>query len=70
METEINTLANEKKNMEDMHFIKDAKGRIVKVTRDKFYATITWPNSSVDIDFCNFVIMIACETRGVGQKDV
>ena len=23
-------------------------------------------NSNVDIEFCNFVVMIVCETRGVG----
>ena len=49
----------------DLRFYKDEKGRIVRATRGDKYATIEWANENVDIDFCNFVIMIVCETRGV-----
>ena len=51
--------------VEDMNFIKDQSGRIIKVIRGNCHADIIWRNSDVDIDFCNFVIMIVCETRGV-----
>ena len=52
--------------VEDMNFIKDSSGRIIKVVRGNRHADIIWKNSNVDIDFCNFVVMIVCETRGVG----
>lgn len=55
--------------MEDMLFIKDSLGRITKVKRGKFFATIKWTGKNLDIDFCNFVIMIVCETRGVGATN-
>ena len=51
--------------VEDMNFIKDHSGRIIKVVRGDRHADIVWKNSNVDIDFCNFVIMIVCGTRGV-----
>ena len=51
--------------VEDMNFIKDHSGRIIKVVRGNRHADIIWKNSNVDIEFCNFVIMIVCETRGV-----
>lgn len=52
--------------VEDMNFIKDNLGRIVKVVRGDRHADIIWKSSAVDIEFCNFVVMIVCETRGVG----
>ena len=55
--------------MEEMNFIKDNDGRIIKVTRGERFADIKWSNPNVDIDFCNFVVMIACETRGVGAEN-
>ena len=51
--------------VEDMNFIKDSSGRIIKAIRGDRHADIIWRNSDVDIDFCNFVIMIVCGTRGV-----
>ena len=55
--------------VEDMNFIKDHSGRIIKVVRGDCHADIIWKNSNVDIDFCNFVITIVITARGVG-KDV
>ena len=52
--------------VEDMNFIKDSSGRIIKVVRGDRYTDIIWNSSAVDIEFCNFVVMIVCETRGVG----
>ena len=52
--------------VEDMNFIKDSSGRIIKVVRGDRHADIIWKSSAVDIEFCNFVVMIVCETRGVG----
>ena len=52
--------------VEDMNFIKDSSGRIIKVVRGDHHADIIWKSSAVDIEFCNFVVMIVCETRGVG----
>lgn len=54
--------------MEDMQFIKDDKGRIIKAVRRDKCAKITWSKDDLDIEFCNFVIMIACTGRGVGGE--
>lgn len=58
--------------MQNLNYIKDDKGRIIKVVSvngvDSF-AKINWTNDNLDIDFCNLVIMIACSTRGVGDTN-
>lgn len=59
-------MANQSVIVEDMNFIKDSSGRIIKVVRGDRHADIKWSDLTADIEFCNFVIMIACETRGVG----
>lgn len=42
----------------------DSEGKIIKVTCDGFHADITWTNQT-DINFCNFIVKIACLGRGV-----
>ena len=59
-------MANQSVIVEDMNFIKDSSGRIIKVVRGDRHADIKLSDLTADIEFCNFVIMIACETRGVG----
>lgn len=59
-------MANQSVIVEDMNFIKDSSGRIIKVVRGDRHADIKCSDLTADIEFCNFVIMIACETRGVG----
>lgn len=54
--------------MEKLQFIKDEKGRIIKAVRGSYYADIIWADENVDIEFCNFVVMIVCTARGVGAK--
>ena len=39
--------------VEDMNFIKDHSGRIIKVVRGDRHADIIWKSSAVDIEFCN-----------------
>ena len=54
--------------MNEMQFIKDDKGRIITVVRGDKCARITWAKDDLDIEFCNFVITIACTGRGVGGE--
>lgn len=51
--------------MEDTIFIKDTQGRITQVKQGNEKINISWGSSSVDIDFCNFVIQIVCSTRRI-----
>ena len=55
--------------MNDLRFIKDKEGRIIKAVRDEYYANIKWEDKNADIEFCNFVITIVLTARGVGLKD-
>lgn len=55
--------------MIDMQYEKDIDGRIIRVTRGIDVAEITWQGANLDIDFCNYVIMIACSARGVGDGE-
>lgn len=50
------------------NYIKDNKGRIIKVIMEDKSAQIIWTKEDLSIDFCNLVIMIACSTRGVGGE--
>lgn len=52
--------------MEDLKFIKDDKGRIIKAIRGDYYADIKWAKDDLDIEFCNFVVTIVLTARGVG----
>ena len=55
--------------MQDLNYIMDEKERIIKVVNeDGDYAIINWNSDSLDIPFCNLVIMIACSSRGVGDN--
>lgn len=54
--------------MQDMVYIKDENGRIIKAVRDDKFAKIEWKSEDLDVDFCNLVVMIACSTRGVGAE--
>lgn len=52
--------------MEDLKYIKDDSGRIVKAIRGDKQATITWADSSADVDYVNAVLMIMFSQRNVG----
>lgn len=52
--------------MEDLKYIKDDSGRIVKAIRSDKQATITWADSSADVDYVNAVLMIMFSQRNVG----
>lgn len=53
--------------MEDLHFIKDELGRIIRAERGKYFADIIWKINDADIEFCNFIVTIVCTARGVGN---
>lgn len=53
--------------MEDLKYIQDEKGRIIKVVRGKKQATIIWAdNDKADIPYVNSILMIMFTKRGVG----
>lgn len=52
--------------MEDLKYIKDDSGRIVKAIRGDKQATITWADSSADVEYVNAIIMILFSQRDVG----
>ena len=54
--------------MEELRYIKDEKGRIIKAVRGNYCAEIIWSDENVDIEFCNYIVEIVCTARGVGAK--
>lgn len=55
--------------MEELRYIKDEKGRIIKAVRGNYCAEIIWSDENVDIEFCNYIVEIVCTARGVGAKN-
>lgn len=53
--------------MEDLKYVQDDKGRIIKVIQGNKQATITWTdNKDIDVDYVNLVLSIMFTSREVG----
>ena len=52
--------------MEDLKYIKDDSGRIVKAIRGDKQANIVWFDNSADVEYVNAVLMILFSQRDVG----
>ena len=53
--------------MDDLKYVQDNNGRIIKVIQGNKQATITWTdNKDIDIDYVNLVLSIMFTSRKVG----
>ena len=53
--------------MDDLNYVLDEKGRIIRVTQGNKQATITWTdNDDIDIEYVNLVLSIMFTSREVG----
>ena len=53
--------------MDDLKYVQDNNGRIIKVIQGNKQATITWTgNKDIDIDYVNLVLSIMFTSRRVG----
>lgn len=53
--------------MDDLNYVLDEKGRIIRVIQGNKQATITWTdNDDIDIEYVNLVLSIMFTSREVG----
>lgn len=60
-------LSQRNKGMDNLNYVLDEKGRIIRVVQGNKQATITWTNNdNIDIEYVNLVLSIMFTSREVG----